>query len=104
MKQVTETALTYILAAHPNTTIVHRDGKKIARIPTYDFDNDVPGVIEKEIIPDHDVTHMGILPVFNVRTGPVFNPDGDAKVSPLGHLYRIIGYTPPPKDEPADDK
>jgi hypothetical protein len=98
MKQVTENVLTYITLAHPNTEIVMRDGKKIARIPTYDADNDIAGVIEIEIIPDPDYTPMGILPVFNVRTGPKANPDGVAKVSPLGHLYRIIGYTPPPKD------
>lgn len=99
MKQVTETVLTYILAAHPNTVIVHRDGKKIARIPTYDFTNDVAGVIEKEIIADPDVTPMGILPVFNVRTGRKFNPDGDAQTGALGQLYRIIGYTPGKKDD-----
>jgi hypothetical protein len=99
MKQVTETALTYIIAAHPHTELIERDGKKIARVPTYDAENDIPGVIEKEIIPDPDQTPMGILPVFNIRTGPKFNPDGDAKVSPLGKLYRIIGYTPPPKKD-----
>ena len=99
MKQITETALSYIVAAHPLTEVVARDGRRIARIPTYDIENDVPGVIEKEIVSDPDQTPMGILPVFNVRTGPTFNPEGDAKVSPLGHLYRIIGYTPPPKKD-----
>ena len=98
MKQVTETALTYIIAAHPHTEIIERDGKRIARIPTYDMENDVPGVVEKEVIADPRETRMGILPVFNVRSGSKFNPGGDAKVSPLGKLYRIIGYTPPPKD------
>lgn len=102
MKQVSETVLTYILAAHPNTEVIERDGKKIARIPTYDAQNDIPGVIEKEIIPDATATPMGILPVFNVRSGPKFNPDGDPKTSPLGHLYRIIGYSPPPKKDDAE--
>lgn len=99
MKQVSETVLTYILAAHPHTHVIERDGKKIARIPTYDADNDIPGVIEKEIIPDATATPMGILPVFNIRTGPVFNPEGDAKVSPMGHLYRILGVSPGKKDD-----
>lgn len=98
MKQVTETVLTHIMAAHPNTQVIERDGKRIAQIPTYDFENDIPGVVEKEVIADPHQTSMGILPVFNIRTGPKFNSDGDPKVSPLGHLYRIIGYSPPPKD------
>ena len=42
---------------------------------------------------------MGTLPVLNVRKGEKFNPEGEARESPLGHLYRIVGWTPPPKDD-----
>ena len=94
MKQVTETVLTHIMAAHPNTQVIERGGKRIAQIPIYDFENDLPGVVEKEVSAEPHQTPMGILPVFNIRTGPKFNPEGDPKVSPLGHLYRIMGYSP----------
>lgn len=99
MKQITETALQFLLLAHPNAAVTERDGKKIVSIPTYDIDTDAAGVIEKEVVADPDETPMGILPVFNVRSGPQFNPKGDVKQSPLGHLYSIIGYTPPKKDD-----
>ena len=99
MKTVTETRLTHVLAAHPNATVQTKDGVKTVSIPLYDIDTDKAWTETLKVIADPEETPMGILPVFNVRTGPVFNPDGDAKVSPLGHLYRIIGYTPPPKDD-----
>jgi len=35
----------------------------------------------------------------NVREGAKFNPGGEPKKGPLGQLYRIIGYTPPKKDD-----
>ena len=78
--------------------IVMRGGKTIACIPSYDPTNDLVSITEKEVISQVE-TPMGILPVFGVRTGPVFNPGGDAKISPLGQLYRIIGYSPPAKDD-----
>ncbi len=102
MKQITETALTYLLAAHPNARLETRDGRKIVVIPTYDVDTDAIGTVEKEVIADPAETPVGFVPVFNVRTGPVFNPKGDTKTSPLGHLYRVIGYTPPKKDDPEN--
>lgn len=99
MKQVTEAVLDHILTTHPNARVEHRDGKKIVCIPTYDIDNDVAGWIEKEVIADPEQTRMGILPVFGVRNGPKFNPGGDPHVSPLGKLFRIVGFTPPKKDD-----
>jgi hypothetical protein len=99
MKEVSETVLTYILAVHPSAQVVTRDGKRIVRVPTYDIETDTPGMQEREIVADATATPMGILPVFNIRTGPKFNPGGDAKISPLGKMFRIIGYTPPSKDD-----
>ena len=95
VKQITEAALEHVLLASPNTRVEHRDGKRIAVIPYYNFDTDEAGFFEKEIVPGPQETPMGILPVFNVRTGAKFNTGGDAKLSPLGNLYRIIGYSPP---------
>ena len=112
MKQITEAALEHVMLACPNTRIEHRDGKRIAVIPFYNFDTDEAGVLEKEVVPGPQETPMGILPVFNVRTGPMgilpvfnvrtgpkFNPDGDARQSPLGKFYRVIGYSPGPKKD-----
>lgn len=102
VKQITETALTYLLAAHPNARFETRDGKKIVIIPTYDIGTDEVGTVEKEVVADPVETPVGIAPVFNVRSGPVFNPGGDVRTSPLGHLYKIIGYTPPKKEDPKN--
>ena len=101
MKQITEAALEHVMLACPNTRVEHRDGKRIAVIPFYNFDTDEAGVLEKEVLPGPQETPMGILPVFNVRTGPTFHPGGDVRESPLGKFYQIIGYSPPPK---RDDK
>ena len=98
MKTITHQALEHIMAACPGTKIVKRDGKTIACIPSYDATNDIVSITEKEVISPVE-TPMGILPVFGVRTGPTFNPAGAAKISPLGQLYRIIGYSPPVKDD-----
>ena len=95
MTHITEAALEHVMLTSPGTRVEQRDGKRIAVIPFYNIDTDESGVFEKEIIPEADETRMGILPVFNVRSGPEFNPGGDAKVTPLGKLYRIIGYSPP---------
>lgn len=99
MKQITETALTYVLAAHPNAKVEERDGKRIVSIPFYNIDTDEAGFVDKEIIPDPDETRMGILPVMNVRKGAKFNPQGEPREGPYGQLYRIVGWTPPPKDD-----
>ena len=98
MKEVTEAALEHILLAHPQAKVETRDGSKIVRIPMYDHNTDKSYFVERKVVSSPDVTPMGILPVFNLRKGPNFNPDGEAKTSPLGKLYRIIGYSPPPKD------
>lgn len=98
-KTVTESRLTHILAAHPNAEILEKDGGKVVRLPQYDIHRDEARVVEIKVIPDPDQSPVdGILPVINVRTGAEFNPDGDARVSPLGKLYRIVGWTPPSKD------
>ena len=99
MKQITEAALAHLMAACPGATVEHRDGRRIVVIPTYDVTNDIISVVEKEVISGPDETPMGILPVFNIRKGATFNPDGEPKVSPLGHFYRIIGYSPPPNKD-----
>lgn len=98
MKQITETALGYVLAAHPGAKVEQRDGKKIVSIPFYNIDTDEGGFIEKEVVPDPDDTRMGILPVMNVRSGAEFNPKGDVRQGAMGQLYRIVGWTPPDKD------
>lgn len=99
VKEITETALGYLLMSHPNAEIVETDEGRIVRVAMYDFRTDGAWIEERKIVPDPHKTSQGILPVYNVRTGPKFNPAGDAKVSPLGHLFRIIGYTPPTKDD-----
>jgi hypothetical protein len=99
MKEITETVLTHLLAAIPNAKVEIVDGVKTVKVPIYEIETDRSWVETKRVIPDPETTPVGILPVFNIRKGPKFNPDGEPKVSPLGHLYRIIGYTPPPKDD-----
>lgn len=99
MKEVTETVLGHILAAHPSAKIEAREGQRFVLIPMYDIETDKAWIEERRIVADPVETPVGIVPVFNLRKGPNFNPNGEAKVSPLGHLYRIIGYTPPPKDD-----
>lgn len=101
MRKVTESRLTHILAAYPNAELVERDGRKLVRLPQYDIDRDEASVVEIEVVPDPKESPVGgIHPVINVRSGPIFNPEGDARVSPLGKLYRIVGWSPPKdKDE-----
>lgn len=99
MKQITEAALEHVMLACPNTRVEHRDGKRIVVIPFYNFDTDETGVLEKEVVPGPQDTPIGILPVFNVRTGAKLNPDGDVRQSPLGKFYRVIGYSPPVKKD-----
>lgn len=99
MKDITQTALAHLLAAHPNAEIVEIDGNRIVRVPMYDIETDRAWTEERRIVSDPDQTPMGTLPVLNVRKGEKFNPEGEARESPLGHLYRIVGWTPPPKDD-----
>lgn len=99
MKDISAAALDHLLAAHPNAKIVERGADRIVRFPMYDINTDRSWFEERRIMPDPESTRMGPLPAFNVRTGNKFNPDGDAKISPLGHLFRIVGYTPPKKDD-----
>lgn len=99
MKEVPESRLEVIFLANPNARIEERDGQRVVIIPQYNIDNDVSWETTLKIVPDPKQTRFGILPTFNVRSGAKFNPKGDAHVSPLGKLYRIIGITPPPKDD-----
>lgn len=99
MKEITEAALEHLLLAHPNATVEVRDGVKIVRIPMYDATTDKSYFEERKVKPDPHQTKVGILPVFNVRKGATFQEGGEPRVSPLGKLYRIIGYTPPAKDD-----
>ncbi len=98
LKQITETALTHLLAAHPNAKVEQRGHKRVVMVPFYDIDTDEAGFLEKEIVPDPDETRMGILPVMNVRKGAAFNPKGEVREGPFGQLYRILGWSPPEKD------
>lgn len=98
MREITETALLYLALSHPNAWIEETEGTRLLKIPMYDFDTDKAWVEERLIVPGPVETPMGILPIFNVRTGATFTPGGDAKISPLGKLYRIIGYSPPKDD------
>ncbi len=99
MKEITEAALEHLLLAHPNAKVEQRDGVKIVRIPMYDATTDKSYFEERKIKPEPHTTRMGILPVFNVRKGAKFDEKGEPSVSPLGKFYRIIGYSPPPKDD-----
>lgn len=99
MKEITEAALEHLLLAHPNAQVENRDGAKIVRIPMYDAATDTSYVEERKIKLEPHATPMGILPVFNVRKGATFNPGGEPSKSALGKLYRIIGYSPPKKDD-----
>lgn len=99
VKTITETALTHLLAAHPHAEIVENASGKLVRVHQYNIETDEAWTVEMKVIPDPEASPKGILPVFNVRTGPDFNPGGDARTSPLGHLYRIVGWTPPKKDD-----
>ena len=103
MKDVTETALEYILLSHPNAKIENKDGERFVHIPCYDINTDAAWVETRRIVKGPDETKHGILPVFNVRSGPVFNPKGDVHETPLGKLFRIVGWTPPPKDKDGQD-
>lgn len=102
MKDITEAAVDYVMLSHPNAVVEDRDGVRVLCIPMYDVNNDRCYVEERRIVKGPDETPMGILPVFNVRKGPRFNPAGEPHVSPLGKLYDIIGWSPPsppPKDK-----
>ena len=99
MKEIPETAVPYVQLSNPNAKVIERDGQRILQMPMYDIETDRAWVEERRVVRGPEQTPQGILPVFNVRTGPKANMDGDAKTSPLGHLYRIIGYSPPPKDD-----
>lgn len=99
MKTVTESAVGHIMKAHPHAEIEERDGERILRVPMYDMDTDDAWFEERKIVKDPDETPMGILPVFNVRTGAKFNPDGDPKTGAHGQKYRIVGWTPPKKED-----
>ena len=99
MKEITETALEYLLAAHPGAKVTKRGDDRIVTIPRYDIMTDKSWTEERKIVKDPDETKMGILPVFNVRTGEKFNPDGDPKTGAHGQLYRILGWSPPEKDK-----
>jgi hypothetical protein len=95
MKSITESRLTHILAAHPNARVKEVQGVRIVKIPQYDIDRDEAYTVTMRVVPDPVETPKGILPVLTVRSGAKARPEGDVRVSPLGHLYRILGYTPP---------
>lgn len=99
MKEITQAALEHLLLAHPGAKVEQRGDDVIVLIPRYDLDTDRAWTEERKVIKDPDETRMGILPVFNVRTGPKFNPDGDTKTGAMGQLYRIVGWTPPKEDD-----
>jgi len=99
VKEITETALTHLLAAHPNAKVEQRGEDRIVSVPMYDIATDSAWTEERKIVADPGETPMGILPVLNVRKGAKFNLEGEPRESPLGHLYRIVGWTPPPKDD-----
>lgn len=101
MKEISAAALDHLLKAHPGATVEDKDGARIVRVPMYDIGSDKAWIEERRVIDSKD-TPMGILPVLNLRHGPNFNAGGEPKESPLGHLYRIIGYSPPPKKDDAD--
>lgn len=99
MKDITETAAEHAVLAHPNATIEQRGTDRVLMIPRYDLDTDSAWIEERRIVKDPDETRMGILPVFNVRKGATFDPKGEPKTGAMGQLYRIIGWTPPQKDD-----
>jgi hypothetical protein len=99
VKEITETALEYLLAAHPGAKVEQRGQDRIVTIPRYDIMTDKSWTEERKVIKDDDETPMGILPTFNVRTGAQFNPKGDPKLGAMGQLYRIVGWTPPKEDD-----
>lgn len=99
MKTVYEASVGHILLSHPHAEIKETDGKRIIRIPVYNIETDENYWEEREIVADPEATNVGIFPVFDVRKGAIAKPNGDVKKSPLGHLYRIIGYSPPPKSD-----
>lgn len=99
MRKVTETALEHIKAAEPGLRLIDRDGKRIAIIPKYDFENDCLYELELEVTPDPKQLTKADLPELRIRTGNKFNPLGDVFKSPLGHLFRIVK---PPKPDKED--
>lgn len=102
MKDITEAALSYLLAAHPNAVVEDKDGTRIVRVPMYDIETDRAWIEERRIVKGPAETPMGILPVFNIRKGATFNPGGEPRTGPLGQLYRIIGYSPDPDGDKKD--
>lgn len=98
MKEISEAALQTLMLAHPNAKIEVRDGARVVVWHMYDIENDRSWIEERKIIATAE-TSQGIIPILNVREGAKFNPGGEPKKGPLGQLYRIIGYTPPKKDD-----
>ena len=98
LKEISEAAAYTLMRAHPNASIEHRDGARIVVVPMYDINMDRSWVEERKIIEAAE-TFQGIIPIMNVREGAKFNPGGEPRKGPLGQLYRIIGYTPPKKDD-----
>lgn len=98
MKEVTETVLEYILAAHPGSKVEMRGENRVVLIPMYDIETDRAWIEERKIIANPEATPVGVLPVFNVRSGAKFNPAGDVRTGAFGQLYRIIGWSPPSKE------
>lgn len=101
LKEISEAAAYTLMRAHPNASIEHRDGARIVVVPMYDINTDRSWVEERKIIEAAE-TFQGIVPVLNIRTGAKFSPGGDVKTGPLGQLYRILGYSPPPKEDGKD--
>lgn len=99
LKTISEAALEHVLVSNPGTRVEHRDGRRVAIIPFFDFNGDVSGVHEKEVVPTPVETARGIIPILNVRSGPVANPEGPLHQTPLGKLFRIIGISPPVKKD-----
>ncbi len=101
MKEISEAALLTILKAYPNAKVEDRDGARVVVWPMYDFETDRSWIEERKIVETAE-TSQGIVPIMNVREGAKFNPGGEPKKGPLGQLYSIIGYTPPPKKDASD--
>lgn len=87
------------MLSHPGAKVETRGNDRVVSIPMYDLDTDSAWVEERKVIKDADETRMGMLPVFEVRKGAKFNPDGEPKTGAMGQLYRIVGWTPPKKED-----